>query len=403
MFGIKEGFDIVIANPPYVFSRENLSEEQKQVYKKQYSLTQFKLNLYVLFIEKSFNLLNSSGVFSFIVPNNWLTLETGSKLRYFILTHTFNTEIVLHYEQVFESASVDTCLLIFKKSGEKLFSFYSWDINGTKLMSQRIPESFLKNSGYIFSNINSSSDTNQNLLTTINNKSELLDNVCEIKNGVQAYTVGEGSPTQTIEVKEKRAYHSKIKHDASWLKYLDGADVGRYAIKWSGQFIKYGNNLSRPRQPHLFEGKRILIRQIPAPPPYCIVATFFTDQAVVDNNCLVVKIKNPDIDINYILAVLNSKLISYWFIYTFGKLQRKTFPQFKVNELRIFPIIKINRIDQQPYITIVKNILKLKDSKDYISNIDKQNRVKELEKQIDKMTYKLYGLTDKEILIVENS
>ena len=95
-------------------------------------------------------------------------------------------------------------------------------------------------------------------------------------------------------------------------------------------------------------------------------------------------------------------MISYWFIYTFGKLQRKTFPQFKVNELRTFPIVKISDALQQPYVKMVDNILKLIESEDYTQNVDKRTYVKELERQIDQMVYKLYGLTPEEIKIVEN-
>ncbi|MBK8735187.1 MAG: Eco57I restriction-modification methylase domain-containing protein [Saprospiraceae bacterium] len=68
MFGVKDGFDIVIGNPPYVFSRGNLSSEDKKLYKNHYSLTQFKINLYILFIEKGTELLKKNGCNLFISP-----------------------------------------------------------------------------------------------------------------------------------------------------------------------------------------------------------------------------------------------------------------------------------------------------------------------------------------------
>jgi tRNA1(Val) A37 N6-methylase TrmN6 len=88
MFGV-EKFDVVIGNPPYIFSRENLNAERKKYFKKEYELTQFKINLYILFIEKGSKLLNrKDGVLYYIIPNNWLTLSTTSDLRAFILKKT---------------------------------------------------------------------------------------------------------------------------------------------------------------------------------------------------------------------------------------------------------------------------------------------------------------------------
>ncbi|MBK8735185.1 MAG: hypothetical protein IPL98_04550 [Saprospiraceae bacterium] len=59
-------------------------------------------------------------------------------------------------------------------------------------------------------------------------------------------------------MKKDRVYHSKTKIDNTWVQYLEGSDVNRYYLKWGGQFIKYGRNLSRPREARLFEGERIL-------------------------------------------------------------------------------------------------------------------------------------------------
>jgi hypothetical protein len=64
-----------------------------------------------------------------------------------------------------------------------------------------------------------------------------------------------------------------------------------------------------------------------------------------------------------ILAVLNSKLISYWFFHKFGKMQRDTFPQFKVNELEIFPMPKIFEPHRENLITLVNQIMTAKKNR----------------------------------------
>jgi len=65
------------------------------------------------------------------------------------------------------------------------------------------------------------------------------------------------------------------------------------------------------------------------------------------------------------------------------------------------PIKKISKPEQQIFIALVDRILSLTQSEDYLENPQKQAKVKEYERQIDQMVYKLYGLTDEEIKIVE--
>jgi methylase of polypeptide subunit release factors len=65
MFGIDNGFDIVIGNPPYVFARNSkskgFSEDSKAYYYEHYELSEYQINLYPLFFEKGTNLLTKMG------------------------------------------------------------------------------------------------------------------------------------------------------------------------------------------------------------------------------------------------------------------------------------------------------------------------------------------------------
>ncbi len=61
----------------------------------------------------------------------------------------------------------------------------------------------------------------------------------------------------------------------------------------------------------------------------------------------------------------------------------------------------IEREKQEPIIELVDAIYKITKDDDYLDNPEKQARVKELEKEIDKLVYELYGLTDAEIEVVE--
>src|SRR5690554_4736694 len=75
------GFDVVIGNPPYILSRENFDDKAKQYFYNNFNLIHEKPNLYLLFIEKSFDILKDKGNFSFIIPNSITGVESAYKIR----------------------------------------------------------------------------------------------------------------------------------------------------------------------------------------------------------------------------------------------------------------------------------------------------------------------------------
>lgn len=396
MFGVN-GFDIVIGNPPYLFARDSkskgITEADKKYFSKNYQVTEYQLNLYPLFIEKGFNLLKNKGLLDYIVPNNWLTINTNKKLRKFILNQT-NIKIVNFYAKVFESADVDSSIILFEKFQQnKSIELLEYTDNFYSIY-QTETKYFLKQKDYII-NLESFKNTESiNLLEKIELQSIQLKVIADVKAGLKAYERGKGNPLQTQEMKENRIYHSATKIDDDYIKYLDGKDVCRYCIGWSGEYLKYGDNLASPRKDFsLFSTPRILVRQIPSPLPYSINACFTQKILLNDLNSMnIINIKESP---QLILGILNSKLISYWFAHKFGKLQRGIFPQFKVNELAIFPIPKNFGNNKQPIIKLVTEILEIKEK-------NPSADTSKLEREIDLLVYELYELTEEEIKIVED-
>ena len=112
-------------------------------------------------------------------------------------------------------------------------------------------------------------------------------------------------------------------------------------------------------------------------------------------------------DLKYILGIINSKLISYWFVKAFDKFQRKIFPQFKVNELEKFPINEADFKEQKLIIQLVDNMINLnKELRKVTENSEKwisiKSEIKKTDEKIDQEVYRLYGLTNEEIKIVDN-
>ncbi len=114
MFGqkLKDGFDIIIANPPYVVLTKNVADERKRaLFLARYEVAEYKCDLYALFIEAGINFLKESGALTYIVPNPWLTQKYFSKLRSFLLRKTSVREVITIEPNVFQAAVVNNAII----------------------------------------------------------------------------------------------------------------------------------------------------------------------------------------------------------------------------------------------------------------------------------------------------
>jgi len=455
------GFNVVVGNPPYVFARGgNFSNEIKNYYYKNYNFIDYQINTYLLFIEQGCKLLNN-GKLGFIVPNNWLTINTFINLRKFILENTAQTTIINAFGDVFEDASVDSCILVFEKNK------ISDKITLGKMIDGKVEADVFSKKEIIISDdkiINTDQSLSKygaDIVKKIKQKSIKLDSVCQVFSGIKSYQKGKGTPKQTNKIKNNRIYHSLNKKNDTYKKYLEGSDVKRYFLSWSGEYLSYGKWLAEPRKNAKFNAERILVRQIPAKMPYAINAVFTKEEFINDINSMIIQ----DLTINpiFVLAILNSKLISFWFHITFNKFSRTIFPQFKINELKKFPVPEISQKNQAPFIekaqvmldlnqqlhqlsskfiqllsadlAVVKITKKLEkwfslSDQEFFAEVGKQNKqlalaqksqwlehfntqkqqalilqnqINQTDNEIDQMVYALYGLNQEEIEMIEKS
>lgn len=339
-------------------------------------------------------LLAADGVLCFITPNNWLTLNTNKKLRQFVLAQA-GVALLNFYARVFESADVDAAIMLFRRANAESKSekirLSEW-ISGPELIAEAPKSQFLAQADAVI-NIEALKSTETGaVMAKIEAKTRPLSAIASVKSGLKAYETGKGTPPQSVEMKNGRVYHSETAKKG-FTKYLDGRDVCRYRLGWGGEYLKYGPNLAAPRGDWgLFSTPRILVRQIPSPSPYCINACF-TDEILLNdlNSMNIINITVPPL---LVLGLLNSRLMSYWFVHKFGKMQRGIFPQFKVNELAIFPIPLSFGEQQKPIIAQVEAILAAKKA-------DSGADTSALEAEIDALVYALYGLNEQEIALMK--
>jgi adenine-specific DNA-methyltransferase len=310
------------------------------------------------------------------------------------------------------AAHVDTALVLFQR-GAPTGCTVSEMRDGIEVFASQVGMTTIAPPAYIIQISSAKDPESHKLFHRIELGSQSLGTLCSVSTGLKAYQTGKGKPPQTDYEKEQRMFHALSPRDTTYGRYLEGADVRRYFLGWSGEYLSYGDWLAEPRRSVPFSGERLLVRQIPAKPPYLVHAVF-TDEAVYnDINSMVVFTPVPGVSLKYLLGVINSRLLSAWFLAKFDKLQRSIFPQFKVKELASFPIWPINQersgaiAVHDQMVTLVEHMLVLHklsaEAKTPQEQMTIQRQIAATDRQIDRLVYQLYALTNEEIALVEGA
>lgn len=379
------GFDIIIGNPPYVLSRDGaFNKKEKLYFSKKYSLQQDKPNTYLLFIEKAIGLLKHDGYLGFIVPNSWLGIDSATKLRKYLLENTEIKSITNLYGISFPDANVETVVIILKKINPKSNEIMISNIKSKKLKitysdSKKIPQkTWLQNRNYIFDLI---SDEEDNLIIDkIYRKSVLLKKIAKPQTGLQAYEKDKGTPKQTKSDVEKRTYDYNYKYDDETYKYLVGNNVKRYHLSWGNEWLRYGKWLAQPRKLSTFSGERILIREVVGKYPHSLLATYETDLYLNNKSILNILPLQKGYCLKYILAILNSEMISFYFKRKAVKSNRTLFPKITKGDLDTLPIPMVDAKTQRELGNLATELILL--NSELFNKIEKAQKILMAEYQL---------------------
>ncbi len=448
------GFDIVIGNPPYGV---NFDEKTKK-YLIEFDNLVPDYEIYIYFISLYKKILKVKGHLSYIFPNTFLSTLFGKKYRESLIQKISLTEIVdLSNDNTFVDASVRTIIFSFRNDIEDFIVKFSKIENKKihifeKYQKNEILEKVENISSLFFQN-----RKEKNIIEKIKENKSIKD-FFEVSQGLIPYDKYRGHDEYTI---KNRIWHSNIQKDETYKKELKGEDVKQYIINWNGElWISYGEWLAAPREQKFFVTERVLIREITKDRLYAC----YTEKEFYNTPSLINIIDEKSIlNLKYILTLINSKLLGWYHNKTSPKANKGLFPKILVNDVRNLPIVEITLNEQQPFIEkadkmlalnkelqevsqkfqrmimrefnleklstklqnwhllnfdeFIKELSKVKvklslsqkaDWEDYfIAEKEKadtlNNEITKTDKEIDKMVYELYGLSEDGIKVIGES
>lgn len=389
MFGVTDGFDVMIGNPPYLIAA---GRDYRKYLTKNYTLVQYQTDFYVFFIELALRLAKKSALVAYIVSDSWLNSQNFSKLRNHLLSNNRLRSISVFDFPVFENASMENSILILTNQGEpkEIPIIRFSDPNHFTEVNRIDPKSAIAR-GMI--------DPHQSsevlaILEKIEFRSARLESYVRMNRGIHAYRTdgygqskfGKGS--QTKRDKESESYHADKPINKTYLPELKGRDVFRFFFTPTGKYISYGIWLAEPREPEFFHKPKLTLRKILGERLH---GTFIEEPYALDQSLYVMISRNNSIDeLKYFLGILLSG-IGAWYLRTKYAIYDELYPWYTKKQLADFPIKKK---EEKKIASLVDRILAAKHA-------DPEADTTALERKIDELVYQLYGLTEEEIKIVE--
>ncbi|EJP1673406.1 Eco57I restriction-modification methylase domain-containing protein [Campylobacter coli] len=450
-----KGFDLIIGNPPYIKENDN-----KDLFTntKKLRTYQGKMDIWYHFVGRGFDILKNNGYLAFIATNNWVTNSGAKKLRNIVLEESQILSLVdFSSFMVFDSASIQTMIMQFQKiKPPKNYEFHFAKITtqtpiyedvinllkNEKTQNNEILKINLTPKKFIDKTLNFTKSDYEELFNKIQKYGKFYLEEREVAQGIvpnpdiiTKRNISDEMVSKGIKVGDgvfviEKDFLNVCEYEKKYLKPLYEVEhFGKYyfnknnskqliyttknnskkeniptIIKHLQKFRSIMNNrrenlnkrldfyhLHWARDERFFEsGEKIVsVRKCIEP-----IFSYLNNEAYVMLSLNVIKTQR--INVKYLTAILNSKLVAFWLKHK-GKMQGNNY-QIDKEPLLNIPIVDTNSKNKKladELINLVDGILKAKEQ-------DKNANTQELENKINSIVYKLYNLTEEEIKIIEN-
>ena len=385
------GFDVIIGNPPYS-SKQSL--QTKQIVKL-FSTVEYKADLYAFFIERGYQLLKPKGLLGFIIPATWMTNYYYRKIRELLIKSQSLNKIVMLDGAVFKNANVDTSLLFLEKCGidSRKFTWSRATLENLNISAtSRSYNSVESEERYDI--VPNDSEDWQRIKIKIDLESKKLNLLGKISLGMKL-----SSNKEFISNVQGAQYPDPI--------YF-GDDIARYGYLIPSRFFNFSKAkiVGGTKKIEIHKAKpKILIQSIRnLSLKRRIVSSLETKGHCFIGTINAFVLNDSHYDIRYILGLLNSTLLNSYFSKRFTTISL-TGAFLGILPIRIVDNSNIKYCKE--IIDLVDKMLKLqKESHGVNENSNEWEKIKDeitkTDHKIDDVVYKLYGLTDGEIKIIES-
>jgi len=393
MFGINDGFDIVIGNPPYVDSETMVVSDlqNRELYSSIYASTVGNWDLFVPFVEQGINLCNQRGAVSFIIPNKIISQDYAASIRKIISNYRLVEIRDYSRQNVFPIADVYPVTIVLKKEVAGFIEMKmttmrnTIEVERTNTVSNKIMNSYQWDIFFCMPALTS-------ILVKIANSNNIFGNLVEFSSPC---TVGEAYKIKDVLSDSATVSESK--------KLINSGTIDKYVSKWGHQRTTYiKRQYLHPTVPNESLKSMNNNRYTQSSKRKIIVANMTTVlEAFFDAKAEYLAGKSTVIGIGdyqnmlFLTGLLNSKLISTWY-QSVNHSTKMSGGALSVTADRInqIPIPAVPTDEHQLIIALVNKIHSAK-KKNPMADTTK------LEQQIDALVYELYGLTDEEIALIE--
>ncbi|MCU0782839.1 MAG: Eco57I restriction-modification methylase domain-containing protein [Verrucomicrobia bacterium] len=403
MFGIADGFDITIGNPPYVSALDfariygEVLREQLNV---RFESATGAYDLFVLFVEQGLNLCKQRGHLCFITPNKYLAAKYAVGLRDWLLKQASLERLVdVSPIPVFEEAAVYPVISIFRKDVgqagtvtvllptsrnlERFAIEHYEESNVPAAWLRMLPENIW---GFLLSK-------HATLLAKITQSAEPFSKLGEI------------NATSTAAEADEYGSFLTATRGTDGLKVINTGTIDPFVPLWGATEMTHaGQKFLTPYLPAakakvssrrlaMYKSPKIIFAKMAKACEAVIDAS--GEFASLNTNCFYSP--RPNVSLKYVGGVCNARMFMFIYDLFFGALRMSGgYYQFQAPQLRVLPIAKADAKQQQGIENIVDRILAAK-----LKKADADTTA--LEAKIDQQVYALYGLTPEEIKIVESA
>ncbi len=393
------GFDIVVANPPWIQSKF-LDKTEKRYFRDNFVSMKKQYDLFNGFVERGIEVLKPGGILGFIMPSRFLMNHDYEPFRKFLLDNCSIIEICDVGEGIFEGVTMPALIAILRKESNPKQRADSRidikvevkDLRQGVLRHYRVPQKrFLMEEGHLFTIY--LTNTLNKIIRKMEKESVLFGDLVDNARGVE---IGKRSPL--VSETHKRGY----------VPFLVGENIDRYAIL-GHRYLKLGEENIDYKSPQLYSAEKILVRKTGTG----IRATYDDSGYYVIQVIYIFTKKSPRVNLKYLTGLLNSRLLGFYNYGKFGERYKTTFPHLRQTYLLGLPIKGLPTRDpskrklHDELVECVDRLLELYREKNKIMKVicEKHRLEEEIEKteaKANQIVYTIYGLSEDEITEVES-